>query len=57
MHIEGQEIAELAAAVALIVTALGKAVARIIRACRLERTRICVLSGQARPSRGRVLGS
>lgn len=34
MHIEGHEIAELAAAVALVLTALGKAVARIIRACR-----------------------
>jgi len=34
MHIEGREMAELAAAVALVVTAVGKAVARIIRACR-----------------------
>jgi hypothetical protein len=34
MHIEGHEIAEVAAAVALVVTALSKAVARIIRACR-----------------------
>lgn len=34
MRIEGREMAEMAAAVALVVAALGKAVARIIRACR-----------------------
>ena len=34
MHITVSEAAQLAAAVALIVTALSKAVARIIRACR-----------------------